>query len=422
MNATYEYRAVDEAGKIVRDYIGAESKQAAIESLKRQGLNPVAVVERGSTFDIRTMFSRRPQQRLIMFRSLAQLFENGIINDDAFEIVINQAKLALAEKSFTPFMSNRKGKERFLRSLISLKHDVSENGVLLHEAMAKRPREFTAVEAAMTEAGHETGDMASVFQRIAKFLELDRKTSKQLSDAMVYPWIVMVLGILVVSFIMLFVIPQFAGFYKGFDVPIPPAMTMVLGITATLEQPLVIFAFLGAIGLAGFFGARYLATPAGALAFDKARMRIPILGPFFAKSVLVRLTRVLAMLLRSGKIHTEVLAIAAPVVGSPVFATKISVVRKLLDDGLVGSLYEAFAKSNEFDPQLIGLLQVGAKTGDYATPLEKIATYYEEDVESAAARFPQILSTMMTVVLGVIVGGVLTLVYGPLSSLSSSIH
>jgi type II secretory pathway component PulF len=425
MLATYEFQAQDQFGKIIRDVVGATSKSEAIASIRGQGLNPIQVKEQGTTFNLRQLLARKPKQRLIMFRSLAELYETGLTPDQAFATITNQAKQVLAEterSTIKRYLPAKRGQEKFLRSIISLRHDIAENGVPLYTAMARRPNEFTAVEAAMVEAGADSGKLPQIFAEIARFLELDRKTNKQLRDALNYPAIVIIVAMCILAYILVGIIPKFAEFYKGFGVPIPGIMTAMLAVDGTLSNPLVDFAILGSIGLAGFSLVKWISTTNGALLFDSFRMKIPLLGQFFSKAIMVRICRVLAMLSRAGKTNSEVLKIAAPVVGSPVFAMKLRKVEQLLSDGEVANLHEAFDRTNEFDAMLIGLMGVGVETGDYASPLEKMAEFYEQDVESIASALPALLQSIVTLVIGIVVFFVAAAVYLPLSNLSANIH
>jgi type II secretory pathway component PulF len=418
---TYDFQALDEAGKIVKDIIAAESKALAIESLRSQGFSPITVKPRGAIFKVAELFARRPKQRLIMFRSLAQLTRAGVSPDDALEIIIRQVRAEIADaKKFR--LRRTKGLEKFLRSVVGIKNDYANNGIPLSSGMARRPSEFSPVEAAMVEAGEATGELTAVFEQIAKFLELDRKTSKQLRDALNYPIFVVLAAIAVMAFIFIKVIPSFADFYKGLNVPLPSIMHFLLDTDAIIANPLIDLGVLGGIGAVLFVLVRALGTPAGALQFDKLRMRLPLLGSFFSKAILVRMCRIMAMLLRSAKLHGEVLQITAPVIGSPVYALKLAKVRQLLDDGIVANLFEAFQKSGEFDAQLVGLMEVGVRTGDYAEPILSVADWYEEDVASTAATLPTILQFVVTIVLGGVVAVVVGAVYIPLADLSSNVH
>jgi len=167
---------------------------------------------------------------------------------------------------------------------------------------------------------------------------------------------------------------------------------------------------------------RALNTPEGALAFDEARMRIPIFGDVFAKATIARLCRVTATLLESGVNQVRALEVAVPVAESPVYARAIDSARERIAAGSSASLEEALRASGRFPPLVLGFIRVGSSAGNIPAMLAKIAEYYEEDVAAKLAALPTLIQTAVTIGLGALVSAIVYIVYVPLSTLSSSIH
>lgn len=420
MKTSYNFVARNKDGKIERSVIGADDRIDAARSLRERGLTPINVIERGTVFDIRTMFVKRPAERLTFFRSYAALASAGASTNDTFSLLISQIRNSVKKDLKNRFPGARAKKMNFLRVVEGLSREVM-SGVKLHDAMSRRPNEFSEVEAAMCQIGDSTGEMAKVLEQVAEFLERDRKFKKQLGDALTYPILVAGFAILMVILMIVKIIPEFANLFAGFGVDLPITMKIMLGASDFFKNPIsVMLLTFGIFGGIIAFG-RAIGTPAGALRFDRLRMGIPIVGELITKIVVSRICRVLAMLSESGKGPQQSLEIAIPVSESPAFAKAMTDGRDAIRRGQATNLHEALARTELFDPLVLGFAQVGAKTGNVGDMLKRVSEYYESDIESLTAIIPTFVQTLVTILMGGVVGLIVYSVYVPLTQLVSQI-
>jgi len=406
MSLTFAYRARTPSGERVTGTMRALDRGAALSLLRERMLIPSQLRSITATFSFARLFrAARPTERLAFFRAYATLESAGVDFSTSFGLLLEQAR--------TP---------RFRDALASIRADVERGGEKLWSAMAHRPDEFSDLEVAMVAAGEEAGNREEIFDRLASFLERDDKLRKQLQGALLYPALVLVSAIAVSLYIVVYVLPQFAKLFTSFGVEISPPMAILLGLSTWLANPFVVVAIVGAIVGTLVTVIRALNTPEGALAFDEARMRIPIFGDVFAKATIARLCRVTATLLESGVNQVRALEVAVPVAESPVYARAIDSARERIAAGSSASLEEALRASGRFPPLVLGFIRVGSSAGNIPAMLAKIAEYYEEDVAAKLAALPTLIQTAVTIGLGALVSAIVYIVYVPLSTLSSSIH
>jgi len=406
VSLTFAYRARTPSGERVAGTMRALDRGAAMAMLRERMLIPSKLESTSTAFSFTRFLQRsKPAERLAFFRAYAALERAGVDFSTAFALLVEQAR--------TP---------RFREALASIRADVERGGEKLWTAMSHRPDEFTDLEVAMVAAGEEAGNREDVFARLAGFLERDERLRKQLNAALFYPTIVLVAALAISTYLFVVVLPQFARLFASFDVALTPLMALLLRLAALASNPyaLALAAGTSAAGLIGF--TRALRTTEGALAFDQARLRLPLVGDALRKAVLARIARVLATLLQSGVHQVRALEVAVPVAESPLFARAIDTARDRIAAGLSASLEEALSATGLFPPLVIGFVRVGAQAGSIPHMLVKIAEYYEEDVESSLSAVPAIIQTVVTIGLGFVVAAIVYIVYVPLSTLSSAIH
>ncbi len=406
MSMTFAYNARTPSGERVAGTMRAIDRSAALAMLRERMLIPSSLESATSTFSFaRALRRAKPSERLTFFRAYAALEQSGVDFSTAFELLIEQAR--------TP---------RFRDALSSIKSDVERGGEKLWAAMSHRPDEFTDLEVAMVAAGEEAGNREEIFDRLALFLERDERLRKKLQAALFYPALVVIAAAAISIYIFTFVIPQFAKLFTSFGVELSPIMVALLGLSSLLLNPFLDVVVVIAVVFGSLSAMRTLATTEGALAFDGLRLRIPLVGEALRKTILARLTRVLATLLQSGVNQVRALEVAVPVAESPIFARAVEIARERIAGGRSASLEEALSATGVFPPLLLGFVRVGSSAGNIPQMLVKISEYYEEDVESLLSALPTLIQTAVTLGLGAIVAVIVYVVYVPLSQLSTSIH
>ena len=422
MKTTFNYVARNgKDEKIERGVIGAEDRNDAIVNLRQRGLTPLEVTERGTIFDLSSMLVKRPTERLTFFRSYAALASAGASTNDTFNLLISQIRNGVRHELKGGMSIFPSKKLRFLRVIEGLSREVM-GGVKLHDAMARRPNDFSEVESAMCQIGDATGEIATVLEQVSEFLERDRKFSKQLGDALTYPAVIAVSAVGMVILMIVKIIPEFANLFAGFGVDLPPTMKAMLAVSAFFQNPFGIAAMLIVLLGGTFAFAKSLGTPKGALAFDRLRLKIPVIGELVRKIVVSRICRVLAMLADSGKGPQQSLEIAIPVSESPAYAAAMTEAKEAIRKGQVSNLHEALGRTNMFDPLVLGFAQVGVKTGNVGEMLGRVSEYYESDIASLTAMIPTFVQTLVTLLMGGVVGLIVYSIYVPLTELVNNIH
>jgi len=405
MSVTFTYTARTKSGERVAGRMRAGDRVAALATLRERHLVPSELVAAAGSPPFGALHRAKIGERLAFFRAYAALEEAGVDFSTSLELLTAQA-----------------ASPRFREALRSVRAAVERGGEKLHAAMGRRPDEFGDLEIAMVAAGEESGNRAEAFDRLAGFLERDHKLHKRLRGALFYPALVIVVALIVSAYLLIVVVPQFAELFRQFGTAPSVAMRVLLGVAHLASNPAVIA--LGAVlfAIAGFGALRSLSSRSGALAFDRLRLRVPLLGEALRKSIVARTLRVLATLMQSGISQVRALDVAAPVAGSPLYTGALCAARDAIASGTCASLEEALSSSALFEPIALGFVRVGSRAGNIPQMLVKIAEYYEDDVETLLTAIPAFVQTVVTLALGFIIGTILYVVYVPLSTLAGSIH
>jgi type IV pilus assembly protein PilC len=406
MSLTFTYRARSASGELVAGTMRALDRATALAALRERRLIPSELRSTTGAFSITALFRRSPaRERLAFFRAYAALEDAGIDFSTAFRLLSDQART-----------------RRFRDALHAVRSDVERGGEKLWKAMSHRPDEFTDLEVAMVAAGEEAGNRAEIFDRIAHFLERDARFRKQLGAALFYPAIVVFAAIAVTVYLLFFVVPQFANLFAAFQVRSSPVLDALLVLRTISSSPrTLLVAVLGALAGGGALVV-FAQTPSGAMALDRLRLGLPLIGAMLRKAAVARLARVLATLLESGVNQLRALEVATPVAESPVFARALEFARQRVAVGACATLDEALALTGVFEPMAVGFVRVGSQAGDVPGMLLKISEYYEEDVESLATVIPTLAQTIVTIGLGIVVAFIVYVVYVPLTTLATSVR
>jgi type IV pilus assembly protein PilC len=406
MSLTFHYSARTARGKHVTGVMRAVDRRTALAALKERLLFPFSLESSagGQTLK-RLLLGGNARERLAFFRAYAALEHAGIDFSTAFDLLVTQAQ-----------------SEAFREALRAIRADVELHGERLWSAMSHRPEDFTDLEVAMVAAGEEAGNREHVFDKLAEFLERDERLRKRLKAVLLYPIIVLCGAAAVVAYLLFDVIPQFTRLFAAFDVEPLPLLVLLERVVSASQQPLVVLAVAGGVGAVAVAALRFTRSAEGALSLDRFRARIPLFGPLVRKMNVARLLRVLATLLESGVNQLRALDVAKPVVESPTLTAAVDRAREALASGTTASLDEAFALSESFEPMVLGFMRVGRHAGDVPHMLSRVADYYEDEAQSMLTSLPQVVQTVVTLALGLLVAAIVYVVYVPLSTLSSSIR
>lgn len=396
MPTVYIWRGRTEDGLYVSGETEAENEGELLLSLRKKGIIPRYVREKQEARAF--TFGRGVPQKDILFftRQFATLFSSGVPIVQAFDALIGQIK-----------------NKTFKKVLIQMRADI-EKGSSLAEAMKRHPRVFSSLFVNMVRAGEEGGMLDKVLFRMADYFEKMMKLRRKIIGAMIYPSIVIAVATLVVAIIMIFVIPTFAKLFgeMGLQLPLPTRITIAI---SNFMVKTGIFILLGIIGFFIFIKL-FRRTDKGKKITDSILLKFPILGVILLKASLSRFARTLGTLLGSGVPILNSMEISARASGNKVIE---DVVIQMRDDITAGkSLTEVLKSRPElFPPVFIQMVNVGEATGGTDEMLNKVADFYDEEVDNAVANLMNMLEPALIVFLGVTIGFIVISLYLPIFKL-----
>ncbi|HUJ91034.1 MAG TPA: type II secretion system F family protein, partial [Syntrophorhabdales bacterium] len=290
-----------------------------------------------------------------------------------------------------------------------------EEGVRFADALRDYPKCFDDLYINLILAGEEGGNLESVLMRIASYIEKTEKLKKKVKSALIYPASIITVAIAVVMILLLFVIPVFEGMFSSFGKALPAPTQMVINLSKFVKSS-IHFIIAGVI-VGVFLLRRYYRTDVGARQLDALLLRVPVLGLLLKKASLARVTRTLSTLLSSGIAILESLVIVAKTAGNKVIEEALVTARTHISQGR--SISEPLKESGVFPPMVIQMIQVGETTGALDAMLNKVADFYEDDVDEAVTNLTALLEPALMVFLGIVLGGLIVAMYLPIFQLGS---
>jgi type IV pilus assembly protein PilC len=304
----------------------------------------------------------------------------------------------------------------FAAVILTTRSDV-ESGASLADAMRKHPKTFDPLFTNMIAAGEAGGILDTILKRLSTYIEKSVKLAGQVKSAMIYPVAVIVIAAGVVGIILWKVIPTFATLFSGLGAQLPLPTRVVISLSNNLVR---FFPFLAA-GMAAlaYVFRQYYSTSSGRRVVDGMMLRLPILGLILRKIAVARFCRTLSTLMSSGVPILDGLEITAKTSGNSVIEDAVMVTRKSIERG--ETISAPLKETGVFPGMVTQMIGVGEATGALDTMLEKIADFYEEEVDVAVAGLLTLLEPVMIAVLGAVVGGIVIAMYMPIFDLISKL-
>jgi type IV pilus assembly protein PilC len=393
----FTYRGTNRSGGNVSGEVTATSKAELQNILRRQQITPTKMSQKGKEFNLPTFGSGVNSKELAIFtRQFSVMIDAGLPLVQCLEILASQQE----NKTFQKVLTGTRGSV--------------EGGATLSTAMRQYPKVFDSLYVNMVEAGETGGILDTILQRLSSYIEKNVKLQRAVKSAMVYPIGVLSVAGGVIVLLLWKVVPIFATLFAGLGVDLPLPTKIVIGLSNLIGS---IFGLLILVAMvAGLFGLKvWYGTPQGRYAIDATILRLPVIGILMRKIAVARSTRTLGTLIASGVPILEGLDITAKTAGNAVVEKALQQVRKSLEEGK--SLTDPLKESNVFPGMVTQMISVGEQTGAMDAMLQKIADFYEEEVDAAVKDLLTALEPIMIVVLGVVVGGVVISMYMPLFSL-----
>jgi type IV pilus assembly protein PilC len=372
----------------------AENKQVLQAQLRKERITAGSIKEKGKEFAIPTIGRGKVPTKdiAIFFRQFSVMIDAGLPLVQCLEILAaNQENMA------------------FQKCLTGVRTTV-EGGSTLANAMRQYPKIFDDLATNMIEAGETGGILDVILQRLATYVEKAVKLKAAVKSAMIYPVSVISLAALIVGALLRFVVPIFANMFAGLGVDLPLPTRIVIGLSTFVGK----FGFVIVILLvAAVFALRYLyQNPKGRLFIDGMLLKLPVIGPILRKIAVARFTRTLGTLITSGVPILEGLTITARTSGNAVIEQSLMKVRKAVEEGR--TIVDPLKESGVFPNMVVQMIGVGEATGAMDAMLQKIADFYEDEVDAAIKDMLTLIEPVMISFLGVAIGGIVIALYMPL--------
>ena len=285
-----------------------------------------------------------------------------------------------------------------------------ETGTALSVALARHPKAFNRLYVAMVRAGETGGVLDTVLVQLAETLEKQVALKQKIKSAMTYPVVVFVMVIGIVAAMLIFVVPMFTVLYKDLGGELPLPTRILIGISAVVSK----FSYVVvAVAVAGTWRFRkYAATEKGRHVLDKLVLKTPVFGPLFHKTALSRFARTLAVLIRSGVPILQALEIVSETAGNEVMRRAVIDIQTAVKEGQ--TLARPMAEHKIFPTMVVQMLAVGEETGAMDTMLEKLAEFYDQEIEAMVAALTSLIEPLLIAFMGAAVGGMVIALYMPM--------
>src|SRR5271166_4339333 len=393
----FTYRGTNRSGGSVAGEMTATSKTELQTLLRRQQITPTKMSEKGKEFNLPTFGGGVTAKELAVFtRQFSVMIDAGLPLVQCLEILASQQE----NKLFQKVLTGTRG--------------AVEGGSNLSSAMKQYPKVYDPLYSNMVEAGETGGILDTILQRLSTYIEKNVKLKAAVKSALIYPIGVLSIAGLVITLLLWKVVPIFATLFAGLGVDLPLPTKIVIAASHFVGSIFGLLIFICVI--AGIFGLKVAyGTPSGRFAMDTIILKLPVLGILMRKIAVARFTRTLGTLIASGVPILEGLDITAKTSGNAVVERALTQVRKSLEEGK--SLTEPLKESEVFPGMVTQMIAVGEQTGAMDAMLQKIADFYEDEVDAAVKDLLTALEPIMIVFLGLVVGGVVISMYLPLFSL-----
>ncbi len=394
---SFSYEAVDQTGKQKKGSIEADTKDKALAELKSQGLIPLSVTEQSVlTKDINIDIGGKPKARdySVFCRQFVSMTQAGVTLIDALNMLGEQTE-----------------NKKLAKAIKEIQVDV-EKGESLTNAM--RAKKFLpSLLCSMVEAGEASGSLDVAFDRMATHFEKDNRIKAMVKKAAIYPIIVCIVAIVVVIVMLTTVIPSFTDMFADMDMELPGITLAVMAASDFMMEKwyIVVAAVVGIVVLFKWFKS----TATGEIIFATIGMKMPLFGALTIKTAAARFARTVSTLLAAGISLVDAVEITANIMDNKIIQNSLLDCKEEIMQGV--PLSTPLQKSGIFPPMVYHMTRIGEESGDIEGLLEKLADYYEEEVEMATASLMAAMEPLIIVVLAGIVGVLIGSVMAPMAQM-----
>jgi len=399
----FNWEAKTRAGALQKGVMEATNESVVETQLKKFGFSSITIKSEKAGFKIPGFGgggAKVDTKDLVVFtRQFATMIDSGLPLVQCLDILASQQ----LNKSFKA-------------ALYSIKEAV-ESGSTFADALAKHPRIFDQLYVNLIAAGEVGGILDTILNRLAAYIEKALKLKKQVKGAMVYPATIISIAVVVIGVILVFVIPTFAKMFADFGGTLPMPTLVVISISNFLQKYILVI-------IAVFYGikvviGKYYATPAGRRLMDRLFLKLPVVGVLIRKVSVAKFTRTLGTMISSGVPIMDGLEIVAKTAGNKIVEEAIYKVRQAISEGK--TMAEPLAESGVFPPMVVQMIAVGEATGAMDSMLNKVADFYDDEVDDAVGNLTAMMEPLLMLFLGVTVGGLVVAMYLPIFKLAGAV-
>jgi type IV pilus assembly protein PilC len=396
----WAWEAKTRAGEVKKGEMEALDAAAVDTRLKSLGLSPVKVKKKPLELRFPQLGSGVSGKDILIFtKQFATMIDAGLPLVQCLDILANQMDNAT-----------------FKRVVMAIKAKV-ESGSTFADALKDHPKVFDELFIQLCAAGETGGILDTILNRLANYREKAEKLKRKVKGAMIYPIIVITVAIGVTALLLLKVTPVFAKMFTDFGSAMPAPTQFVIDLSNWLQAKFIYMV----LGIAAFVVAftAFYRNPNGRKIFDKVVLQMPIVGPVIRKVAVARFTRTLGTMISSGVPILDALDVTAKTAGNRTIEQGIYYVRGKISEGknIAGPLLE----TKVFPPMVVQMIGVGEATGAMDAMLNKIADFYDDEVDTAVAGLTAMIEPLLMVFLGAVVGGFLIAMYLPIFSIAGAI-
>ena len=389
----FQWEGMDRHGKKVKGEMSGTSDALIKATLRRQGISPLKVKKKPKPLFGAGKKKITTKDICVFSRQLATMMSSGVPLVQSFEIV------------------GRGHENKSMQDLIMDIKGSVESGGTLAEALGKHPLQFNELFVNLVTAGEHAGILESILHKLATYLEKTEALKSKIKGALFYPTAVIVVAFIITAILMIFVIPQFQSLFNSFGADLPALTKLVIQISQVFQD--YWWAIFGGIGGAVFAALEARKrSPKVAHFVDRISLKIPVVGEILEKSAIARFSRTLATMFAAGTPLVEAMTSVAGACGNIIF---YDATIKMRDEVATGTqLQVAMRDAAIFPNMVIQMVAIGEESGSLDAMLNKIADWYEQEVDDAVEALTSLLEPLIMAVLGVLIGGLVIAMYLPI--------
>jgi type IV pilus assembly protein PilC len=397
--ATFVWTGRTRQGGVQKGEVAATNKDEVISILRKQNILVTTVNPKSAGIKLSFGGGGKVSEKdiVIFTRQFATMIDAGLPLVQCLEIISSQSENKLLAKT-----------------LVQVRQDV-EGGATYADSLRKHPKVFNDLYVNMVAAGEAGGILDTILNRLSKHIEKNMKLKKQIKSAMVYPSVIVGVAVVVISVLMVWVIPQFAKMFTDFGGTLPLPTVIVISTSEFMQHNIIYIVM--AIAAMVFIFRRFYKTPNGRRLIDSYFLKTPIMGDLIRKASVAGFTRTLGTLISSGVPILDGLVIVSRTAGNKVVEEALMSVKQSISEGK--TIAEPLKKTNVFPPMVVQMIGVGESTGALDAMLEKIADFYDDEVDAAVTSLTSLLEPMLMVFLGVTIGFIVIAMYLPIFKMAS---